>query len=90
MKEYVLKKIIQWCQNHTRNLSLRNKDSSNKESNDTEINSWAHELIQVDINTLFEILVVSVKKSSISNSQITILSIGVQLFRNRRFASYRL
>ena len=64
MKEYILKEITQWCQNHTRDLSLRNKDSSNKESNDTEINGWAHELIQVDLNTLFEILVVSVKKAT--------------------------
>ncbi|KFX86619.1 hypothetical protein V490_09002 [Pseudogymnoascus sp. VKM F-3557] len=59
VKEYVLKEIIQWCQNHTRDLSLRDKDSSNKESNDTEFDDWAHELLQIDIDTLFEILVAS-------------------------------
>ena len=64
MKDYILVEIIQWCQNHTRDLSLGNKDSSNKESIDTEISGWAHELLQVDLNTLFEILVVSVKKAT--------------------------
>ncbi|KFX92301.1 hypothetical protein O988_07330 [Pseudogymnoascus sp. VKM F-3808] len=53
VKEYVLEEIIHWCQKHTR------KDNSNKESNDTEIDDWAHELIKVDTNTLFEILVAS-------------------------------
>ncbi|KAI9689535.1 MAG: hypothetical protein M1822_010186 [Bathelium mastoideum] len=56
VNEAVLKKVLEWCEQHKKDPPATNEDDSDSRKKTTDIDEWDQKFMQVDQEMLFEII----------------------------------
>lgn len=61
VNEPVLRKVIEWCQQHRGDPPASTDDDSDSRKKTTDIDEWDQKFMQVDQEMLFEIILVPIQ-----------------------------
>ncbi|KAJ9633923.1 hypothetical protein H2201_008596 [Coniosporium apollinis] len=59
VNEAIMRKVIKWCEHHRNDLAEPEEDDSHMPKTSTDIDEWDRKFMQVDQETLFQIILVA-------------------------------
>lgn len=74
VNEAIMRKVIKWCEHHRNDLAEPEEDDSHMPKTSTDIDEWDRKFMQVDQETLFQIILVGPRTLTLVLLLLTLIS----------------